>query len=104
MNYQIKSFKGLFENCGCIEYMYFKKFCRNNINNMSYMFFECSSLAELILSNYNSYFRSPFIDELKSKINKLKIQADREKQFNRQIELDHEIKKLNKELEELLNE
>ena len=57
-----------------------------------------NSSIDVILDNKNK------IDELKSKINKLKIQADREKQFNRQIELDHEIKKLNKELEELLNE
>ena len=57
-----------------------------------------NSSIDVILDNKNK------IDELKSKINKLKIQADREKQFNRQIELDHEIKKLNKELEELINE
>ena len=57
-----------------------------------------NSSIDIILDNKNK------IDELKNKINKLKIQADREKQFNRQIELDHEIKKLNKELEELLNE
>ena len=57
-----------------------------------------NSSIDVILDNKNK------IDELKSKVNKLKIQADREKQFNRQIELDHEIKKLNKELEELLNE
>ena len=57
-----------------------------------------NSSIDVILDNKNK------IDELKSKINKLKIQADREKQFNRQIELDHKIKKLNKELEELLNE
>ena len=57
-----------------------------------------NSSIDVILDNKNK------IDELKNKINKLKIQADREKQFNRQIELDHEIKKLNKELEELLNE
>ena len=57
-----------------------------------------NSSIDVILDNKNK------IDELKNKINKLKIQADREKQFNRQIELDHKIKKLNKELEELLNE
>lgn len=59
---------------------------------------DINSSIDEILDNKNK------IDELKSKINKLKIQADREKQFNRQIELDHEIKKLNKELEELINE
>ena len=46
IDYQIKSFNGLFKYCGCIEYMHFKKFHRNNINNMSDMFFECSSLKE----------------------------------------------------------
>jgi len=54
LDYQIKSFEGLFENCGFIEYIYFKKFNRNNINNMSYMFFECYSLKELNLSNFNT--------------------------------------------------
>ena len=54
IDYQIKSFKGLFKNSGCIEYIYFKKFIRNNINNMSYMFFECSSLEELNLSNFKT--------------------------------------------------
>ena len=57
-----------------------------------------NSSIDVILDNKNK------IDELKNKINKLKIQADREKQFNRQIELDHEIKKIKKELEELINE
>ena len=34
IDYQIKSFKGLFQYCEYIEYIYFKKFYRNNINNM----------------------------------------------------------------------
>ena len=46
---QINSFEKLFYNCYCIESIYFKKFYRNNINNMSYMFGGCSSLKELIL-------------------------------------------------------
>ena len=29
IDYQVQSFEGLFENCGCIEYIYFKKFIRN---------------------------------------------------------------------------
>ena len=33
INNQIKSFEGLFENCKSMEYIYFKKFCRNNIND-----------------------------------------------------------------------
>ena len=54
IDYQIKSFKGLFKDCECIEYIYFKKFYRNNINNMRYMFCGCSSLKELNLSNFNT--------------------------------------------------
>ena len=38
IDYQIKSFERLFDNCKCIEFINFKKFYRNNINNMSYMF------------------------------------------------------------------
>ena len=54
IDYQIKSFQGLFEDCKDIEYIYFKKFYRNNINNMGHMFFGCSSLKELNLSNFNT--------------------------------------------------
>ena len=54
IDYQIKTFEYLFEDCGCIEYIYFKKFYRNNINNMKCMFDECSSLKELNLSNFNT--------------------------------------------------
>ena len=54
IDYQIKSFKKLFNNCNCIESIYFKKFYRNNITNMSYMFYECSSLKEINLSNFNT--------------------------------------------------
>jgi len=54
IDYQIKSFERLFENCGCIEYIYFKKFCRNNINNMGNMFSGCHSLKKLNLSNFNT--------------------------------------------------
>ena len=42
IDYQVKSFKGLFKNCECIDYIYFKKFNRNNINNMGDMFYKCS--------------------------------------------------------------
>ena len=35
IDYQIKSFERLFANCGCIEYIYFKKFIRNNINKFT---------------------------------------------------------------------
>ena len=46
IDYQVKSFENLFSSCKCIESLYFKKFYRNNINNMNGMFFECSSLKE----------------------------------------------------------
>ena len=54
IDYQISSFFGLFENCEYLEYMYFKKFHRNNITDMSEMFYGCSSLKELNLSNFNT--------------------------------------------------
>jgi len=54
IDYQIKSFEELFYKCECIEYIYFKKFYRNNINNMGGMFSGCSSLKELNLSNFNT--------------------------------------------------
>ena len=44
IDYQIKSFEKLFYDCECIESIYFKKFYRNNINNMSHMFYYCLSL------------------------------------------------------------
>ena len=54
IDFQVKSFYELFDNCKCIEYIYFKKFYRNNINNMGNMFHGCSSLKELNLSNFNT--------------------------------------------------
>ena len=54
IDYQIKSFESLFENCCNIESLNFKKFYRNNINNMSFMFYNCSSLKELNLNNFNT--------------------------------------------------
>ena len=54
IDYQVKSFKELFERCKCIKSINFKKFYRNNITNMSWMFFGCSSLKELNLSNFNT--------------------------------------------------
>ena len=45
---QIKSFEMLFYSCKCIRFLYFKKFSRNNINNMKLMFSDCSSLKYLI--------------------------------------------------------
>ena len=54
IDYQIKSFKGLFAYCRDIKYFYFKKFYRNNITDMGRMFNGCSSLKELNLSNFNT--------------------------------------------------
>ena len=54
IDHQIKSFEGLFDFCKSMEYIYFKKFYRNNITNMRYMFYGCSSLKELNLSNFNT--------------------------------------------------
>ena len=54
IDFQVKSFYELFYNCECIEYIYFSKFYRNNINNMGFMFWGCSSLKELNLSNFNT--------------------------------------------------
>jgi len=54
INYQVNSFKELFKNCECISSIFFKKFSRINITDMSYMFYRCSSLKELNLSNFNT--------------------------------------------------
>ena len=56
INYQVKSFEKLFEDCKCIEYIFFKKFYRKNINNMREMFSGCSSLKEINLSNFNTNY------------------------------------------------
>ena len=44
IDYQIKSLERLFEDCELIEYIYFKKFFRNNITYMGSMFSRCTSL------------------------------------------------------------
>jgi len=54
IDYQIKSFKRLFQYCGCIESIKFIKFYRNNVTNMVSMFSGCSSLKELNLNNFNT--------------------------------------------------
>ena len=51
IDYQVKSFKKLFYKCEYIESINFKKFYRNNIIDMSHMFYCCSSLKELNLTN-----------------------------------------------------
>jgi len=52
IDYQVKSFEKLFQNCKCIKSINFKKFYNNNINNMSWMFYGCSSLNKLNISNF----------------------------------------------------
>ena len=54
IDYQVKSFEKLFFNCICIKSINFKKFYRDNINNMSGMFSVCSSLEEIYLTNFNT--------------------------------------------------
>ena len=74
IDYQVNSFKGLFDNCQCINSINFKKFHRinmfsrcsslqkinlsnfntNNVTNMSYMFHDCSSLKEINLFNFST--------------------------------------------------
>ena len=54
IDYQIKSLERLFKDCEYIEYICFKHFYRNTINNMRYMFCGCSPLKELNLSNFNT--------------------------------------------------
>ena len=49
---KVKSFYGLFEGIDCIESIYFKKFYRTNIINMSRMFFMCSALKNVDLSEF----------------------------------------------------
>ena len=44
IDYQVKSFKDLFSWCKCAKSINFKKFYRNNITDMSWMFDRCSSL------------------------------------------------------------
>ena len=40
-------FSGLFKNCSCIKEIKFNKFNRLNVNDMSYMFNNCTSLIKL---------------------------------------------------------
>ena len=54
IDYQIKSFFQLFFRCKCIKSINFKKFHRNNINNMSCLFYGCSSLNELNIFNFKT--------------------------------------------------
>ncbi len=53
IDYHVKSFSNIFHYSETIN---FKKFYRNNITDMSYMFNGCSSLRELNLSNFNTNY------------------------------------------------
>ena len=52
IDYPIKSFSELFSYCYCIKSINFKRFYRNNINNMRYIFNNCNSLKELNLTKF----------------------------------------------------
>ena len=44
----------MFYNCSSLIELDLSNFNTNNVTNMSYMFFGCSSLKELNLSNFNT--------------------------------------------------
>ena len=46
IDYQVTSFKGLFAFCKSIESIYFKRFVRNNIIDMYWMFYGCSFIIK----------------------------------------------------------
>ena len=58
IDYQVKSFYKLFHDCKYIKTIIFKKFYRNNINNMSCMFYCCSSLKEIKFSKFITHIRN----------------------------------------------
>jgi surface protein len=51
IDYQVKSLYKLFYFCDCIESIFFKKFYRKNIYDMSFMFFGCTSLKKINIFN-----------------------------------------------------
>ena len=50
IDFEIKSFAGLFKNCTYVKKIKFMKFNRKDINDMSYMFYKCESLDEVDFS------------------------------------------------------
>ena len=54
IDHQVTSFCELFRSCKCIESIIFKRFNRNNINHMGFMFCNCTSLKILDLSHFNT--------------------------------------------------
>jgi len=54
IDHQVDTLSGIFRFIDCVESINFKRFSRNNITNMSYMFDGCSSLKESNLSHFNT--------------------------------------------------
>ena len=54
IDYQVNSFKKLFNGIICLISINVKKFYRNNITDMSDMFCLCTDLKEINLSNFNT--------------------------------------------------
>ena len=54
IDHQVKSFKKLFFYCENIYSIFFKKFYRTNITDMSFMFHGCSSLNKLNIPYFNT--------------------------------------------------
>ena len=54
INHKIKSLYRFFEDCKCIKKINFIKFNKDDIINMSCMFYNCSSLKKLNLSNFDT--------------------------------------------------
>ena len=62
IDYQVKSFKELFYDSKCIESINFKKFYRNNITDMSYMFYGCSNDLKMKIIKKNKDIRDEAFD------------------------------------------
>ena len=54
IDHQVKSFKKLFYYCENVYSIFFKKFTRTNITDMSFMFHGCSSLNKLNIPCFNT--------------------------------------------------
>ena len=55
---EIKTFEGLFKFCKYIEKVTFVQFYRDDITDMNYMFYGCSSLEEVCFKNKKSNFKT----------------------------------------------
>ena len=54
IDYEVRSFYQLFDDCKCIESIRFIRFERDNITDMSHMFYDCNLLKELDITNFNT--------------------------------------------------